>query len=95
VTIKNLLRNHAYELPFSAPSAGRLQVDWYLTPPRTPAAKRAPKPVLIAAAHLAFATASDAKIRLALTREGATLLRAAKRVTVTAKAHSHRPARDR
>jgi hypothetical protein len=85
VTIKNLLRTRAYELPFSAPSAGRVEIDWYLTPPRAPTDNRRPKPVLIAAGHIAFVTASDAKIRLALTREGATLLRTAKRVTVTAK----------
>jgi hypothetical protein len=84
VTIRNLLRQHGYQFPFSAPSAGHIEIDWYLTPSRTPGAKRRPKPVLIAAGHHAFTTASDAKIRLALTREGARVLRAAKRVTMTA-----------
>jgi hypothetical protein len=83
--IGRLLRNGGYSFSFTAPSAGRLVIDWYLVANGAHGAK-AKKPVLVASASVVLHNAGKVTIKVSLTGKGRKLLKHAKRVKLTAKA---------
>jgi len=82
--IGHLLRDGGYSFSFTAPSAGRLAIGWYLVPKGAHVAK-ATKPGLVASASVVFPKAGTAKIKVSLRGQGRKLLKNAKRVKLTAK----------
>jgi hypothetical protein len=73
-----ILRKKGYSYSFKALSAGRLTVDWYYLPHGahlSRAAKKKPKPVLVASGAVSFAHAGTKAIVVRLTRRGQTLLK--------------------
>jgi hypothetical protein len=83
--IGHLLRDRGYTFSFTAPSAGRLVIGWYLVPKGAQLAK-AKKPLLAASASVVFDKAQKATIKVSLTGKGRKLLKNAKRVKLTARA---------
>ena len=80
--IGRLLKHGGYSFSFTAPSAGRLVIDWYLVPNGAHVAK-AKKPVLVASANVVVHKAGKATIKVSLTGKGRKLLKNAKRVKLT------------
>jgi len=73
-----VLRKKGYSYPFTVFTAGRLTVDWYYLPRGahlSKAAKKKPKPVLVAGGAVSFAHAGTMTVVVRLTRRGQALLR--------------------
>jgi hypothetical protein len=86
-TIPSLLKHGGLTMPFTAPEAGTLVVQWYEVPAGASLATHSKaKPVLVASGQLTFSVAGTEKIKMRLTAVGKQLLRHAKRLRVTAKA---------
>jgi hypothetical protein len=83
-----VLTNHGYPLSFAAPSPGQLVIAWYHPSPQG-------KKVLVAVANFVFRGAGTSRIKLVLTGKGATLLRGARHLKITANGRfmraGHRP----
>jgi Bacterial Ig-like domain (group 3)/PKD domain len=76
--LKAILKTGGYSFSFTAPSAGKLVIDWFTTVKG--------KQVLVASASAEFHAAGKTKVRLKLTSKGRELLKAHKSVKITAKA---------
>jgi hypothetical protein len=86
-TIAALLKHGGYLMPFTAPEAGTLSVQWYELPPGAKLAKRhKSKPVLVASARQTFAAAGTGQLKLKLTTQGKRLLRHTKRAKLAIQA---------
>ena len=83
--IGRLLKHGGYSFSFTAPSAGRLVIRWYLVRKGAHVAT-AKKPVLVASASVVFQKAGKATIKVSLTGKGRKLLKHAKRIKLIAKA---------
>jgi hypothetical protein len=83
--IGRLLKHGGYSFSFTAPSAGRLVIRWYLVRKGAHVAK-AKKPVLVASANVVLHKAGKATIKVSLTGKGRKLLKHAKRIKLIAKA---------
>jgi hypothetical protein len=75
-----LLRHRGYSFGFPCPTAGRLQIRWYLN------SHTRGRPVLIAAGGRVFADAGLARVSVTLTRAGRRLLAGRRSVLVTGEA---------
>ena len=74
----NVLRKKGYSYSFTAFTAGRLKIGWYYLPRGahlSKAAKKKPKPVLVASGAVTFAHAGTKAIVVSLTRRGRSLLK--------------------
>ncbi|HWE10025.1 MAG TPA: nucleoside hydrolase [Solirubrobacteraceae bacterium] len=78
-TIKTLLTLDGWTASFAAPTPGRLLVSWYH-------AQNHGRKVTVAVATVTFQQAGLTRIKVELTRQGRTLLRGAKRLTLSARA---------
>jgi hypothetical protein len=84
--IAALLKGGGLTVPFNAPEAGMLIVQWYQVPLGAKLTKQTkPKSVLIASGKLTFSGAGTGKVKVKLTTRGKHLLRHAKRVSLEAK----------
>ncbi|HTB69514.1 MAG TPA: hypothetical protein VK707_00845 [Solirubrobacteraceae bacterium] len=81
--IAQLLKHKGYSLSFSAPSAGKLTISWYLVPKGAHLA--AAKPVLAARGSVSSPAAGATKLTIELTAKGRGLLLHASRLGLTAK----------
>lgn len=80
-----LLKHGGYKFTFTAPSAGRLVINWFFLPPGAHISRKA-KPVKIATASITFSNPGTFKVKVHLTGHGKQLLRGAKAtLKVTAK----------
>jgi hypothetical protein len=80
-TIPALLKHGGLVMPFNAPEAGTLSVQWYEVPAGAKLAKHTKaKPVLVASGQMTFAAAGMGKLKIGLTADGKRLLRHAKQV---------------
>jgi uncharacterized repeat protein (TIGR01451 family) len=84
--ILGLLRARGYTAWFNAPGGGRLVIAWYYVPTRARVSRVTRKPVLVAAGRASFSKAGVVKVRIELTAIGTRVLKAAKRVKLTASA---------
>jgi hypothetical protein len=85
--IPKLLHNGGYSASFTAPSAGRLVVDWYFVPKGAHIAKAGKaKPVLVASLNKGLGHAGKTPIRIKLSRHGHKLLQGRKREGLTIQA---------
>jgi beta-galactosidase len=90
--LARLLKNSGYTFTFTAPSTGKLVIDWYFVPKgsRLNAADaggaRSPKrtPVLVASAATSIKRAGRQTVKVKLTRRGRSLLKPARRERLTA-----------
>jgi hypothetical protein len=73
--LKAILKAHGYSFRFSAPSAGKLVIDWFKTVHH--------KRVLLGSASGTFHAAGKFVLKLKLTSKGRALLKAAKTVKIT------------
>jgi hypothetical protein len=81
-----LLKHGGLSLPFTAPEAGTLAVQWYQVPVGAKLAKRSKaKPVLVASGRLTFSGAGAGKVKMRLTAAGRRMLKQVKRVNLTAR----------
>ena len=80
-----LLKKGSYSFGFSAMTAGTLQFAWYEVPKGARISSKK-KPLLVAAASVSFTSAARNSVKLHLTSAGRRLIRASKRVKLTAKA---------
>ncbi len=83
--ILGLLKKGSYSFGFSAMTAGTLQFAWYEVPKGAHISSKR-KPLLVAAASVSFTSATRNSVKLQLTSAGRHLIRASKRVKLTAKA---------
>lgn len=67
--IRQLVKHVGYPFSFTAPSAGRLVISWYLVPKGTRLAK-AKKPVLVTTVSVVSHKVGKAKIKIVLTGAG-------------------------
>jgi hypothetical protein len=84
--IRALLRSGGFALVFTASEAGLIVVDWYHVLPGAKLARKAHRPLLVAAGRLSFSTKGTARVQIKLTVAGANLLRHTEQLKVTAKA---------
>jgi hypothetical protein len=77
-TTKAIVKAGGYKVSFTAPSAGKLVIDWFATVKG--------KQVLVASASVVFHAAGKATVKLKLTGKGRKLLKAGHRVKITTKA---------
>jgi hypothetical protein len=77
-TLKAILKAGSYSFSFTAPSAGRLVIDWFATVRG--------KQVLVASASVVFHAPGKATVKLKLSSKGRRLLKAAKTVKIATKA---------
>jgi hypothetical protein len=77
-TLKAILKAGGYSFSFTAPSAGRLVIDWFATVRG--------KQVLVASASVVFHATGKATVKLKLSSKGRRLLKAAKTVKIATKA---------
>lgn len=80
-----LLKRGGYTYRFKTLTAGRVVISWYYLPKGTTLSKVMPKPVLIATGKASFTNPGQVKLTIKLTAQGKRVLRAAKRLSVTAK----------
>jgi Bacterial Ig-like domain (group 3) len=80
LSIVALLAHRGVRLPFAAPTAGKLSVQWYELPAGAHLARHHVQPVLVASGEQTFTAASKATVRIRLTAAGKRLLKHAKRV---------------
>lgn len=79
--IGTLLKSGGLTMPFTAPEAGTVAVQWYLVPAGAKLAKHTKaKPVLVASGKLTFLAAGAGKLKIKLTAAGKRLLKHAKRL---------------
>jgi hypothetical protein len=82
--IGELLKHGGLSVPFTAPEAGALVVQWYYVPVGAKLAKRSKvKPVLVASGRLTFSGAGAGKVKVRLTGAGRRVLRHGGRVKLT------------
>lgn len=81
--IGQLLESGGYSASFTALTAGRLTISWYLVP--TGAHLASAKPVLVASGSASPTAAGPAKLKIKLTRKGRGMLAHARRLALTAK----------
>ncbi len=81
--IDMLMRRSDYVLRFTAPSSGKLEIDWYRVLPRS---HHRPQRILVASAHVSVKRAGDVTVHVRLTRRGRALLRNARSLRLTADA---------
>lgn len=89
--IPSLLKHGDYTMPFTAPEAGTVTVQWYDVPQGAKLAKKAKKgskvkPILIASGKTTFSGAGSGKVTVRLTAAGKRILRQKKRLRLEAKA---------
>jgi hypothetical protein len=77
-TIRGVLNHAGYSFSFTAPSSGRLVLDWYFAPKHG-------KKVLVAAVTLVFHSSGKATAKIALTDKGRRVLSGTRRMKLTAK----------
>jgi hypothetical protein len=77
-TLKAILKAGGYSFSFTAPSAGKLVIDWFTTVKG--------KQVMVASATMVFHAAGKATVKLKLSSKGRKLLKAAKTVKIATKA---------
>ncbi len=77
-----LVRHHTYTLRFHAATAGRLRISWYACRHCSPAAAK--RKVRVAGGARTYASATELRVRLTLTRRGKRLLKASRRLQITA-----------
>ena len=82
--IAQLLKHRSYSCSFTAPSAGRLMIAWYLVPKGAHITK-AKKPVLVASSSVVLHKTGRATIKIVLTADGRKLLKGVKHLKLTAK----------
>ena len=84
--ITALLGHGGYSVSFTAPSAGQLVLSWYLVPKgaHLNRARSPRRPVLVAIVSAPFSGARNARLKIALTRQGRQLLHGAKGLVLTA-----------
>jgi hypothetical protein len=80
-----LLKHGGYSFSFTAPTAGRVVISWYLIPKGAQLARRKPRPVLLARATQRFVKARSLRLNVKLTREGKLLLMRPNALKLTAK----------
>ncbi len=80
--IRALVRHDSYTLHLNAATAGRLRISWYACRRCSPAAAR--RKVKVASGARTYSGATTLRIRLRLTRRGKQLLRASRRLQITA-----------
>jgi hypothetical protein len=83
--ISTLLAKRGAKLRFKAPDAGKLLIEWYLTPRAKPGARKKPHRVLVARGATTFPRAGTRTVSVKLTKAGGRALRGAKRVSLTAR----------
>jgi hypothetical protein len=83
--IAALLKSHGYRLSLTALAAGKAVIAWYYTPKSAHAARRSPKPVLVATGTRKLTRVGTAKITITLTTRGNKLLGHAKHIRLTAR----------
>lgn len=83
-TLGQLLEEGGFVASINAPSPGQLLISWYLVPKGAHLTK-AKQPTLVATVRSTLKHAGKAKVKIALTRKGRKLLKAAKRIKLTAK----------
>lgn len=89
-TLPMILKHNGYHVSFSAPSAGKLVLDWYYLAkgahlPAT-VAKARPTPVLITRLNAVFHKPGVAKLTIRLTAAGKKLIRHNTKLRLTAEA---------
>jgi hypothetical protein len=82
-SIAAILHAGGYPATFTAPEAGSAQITWYDLPSGAHLA-RAKRPVLVARGSKRFTGAGQATLKIALTAQGRSLLKKAKRIKLTA-----------
>ena len=83
--IRQLLKNDADTIAFSAPSPGRLAIAWSLAPKGAHRPKGA-QPLRVATANVIFRSARTLKVRLTLTGKGRHVLERSSHLKLAAKA---------
>lgn len=76
-----LLHAGGFAFTFAAPESGELKVAWYLVPRGAHVVNvaHAAKPLLVASGHVSAGAAGNVRLRVALTAQGRSLLKSAKR----------------
>jgi hypothetical protein len=82
--IRSLLKHHGYTFVFTAPTAGKVLIEWSRSARGARVAK-ASKPVVVAIGSARFSRAGRVRITVRLTRAGGRLLKHARSVRLTAK----------
>jgi hypothetical protein len=83
--ISTLLTKGGAKLPFKALDAGKLLIEWYVTPAAKAGARKKPRRVLVARGTATFQRAGKKTVSVKLTKAGRRRLRGAKRVALTAR----------
>jgi hypothetical protein len=84
--IASLVRGGGATVAFDAPEAGSVTIDWYYAPAASRSSRvAAPKRLLVASGHKAFARAGASRIAIRLTSAGKHALHGHTRVALTAK----------
>ena len=84
--VTKLLKQGILLLPFKAPEAGSLLLQWYELPHGAKLAKAKAKPVLVASGQVVFSAAGTVTVHLKLTPTGKRLLKNTSGLKVTARA---------
>jgi alpha-tubulin suppressor-like RCC1 family protein len=83
--LAKLAKKKGYTMSFTALSAGTVVIDWYSVPKGAHVSKKKPAPVLVAAGRKTVVRAGELSFTVKLTAKGLRLLKAAKRIKLTAK----------
>jgi hypothetical protein len=83
--IRALLGSGGFALVFTALEAGVIVIDWYEVPPGAKLARKARRPLLMAAGNVSFSAKGTARMKIKLTVVGTRLLRHTKQHKVSAK----------
>lgn len=82
--IRALLKHHGYTFVFSAPTAGKVVIDW-IAPAHRAKAGKAAKPVIVAIGRARFSKPERVRITIRLTARGVRMLKTVRSIRLTAK----------
>lgn len=84
--LRSVLKHNGFAFSFTAPTAGTLELSWYLPPKSARSSKTKAKPLLVGRTSMVFTAAVKHTVHLKLTSKGRSALKSKKRVKLTVKA---------